>query len=66
MPWSISGQDVGVGRLINNADSNDTWYSSDGVNWTQVAANFTPRSRHTAVVFNNKIWLSKALKSNTQ
>jgi hypothetical protein len=39
--------------------ANDVWSSSDGVTWTEITQNhvFSPRSEHTSVVFNNKIWV---------
>ncbi len=38
---------------------NDVWSSTDGVNWTQevAAANWSPRSTHATVVFDNKLWV---------
>ena len=38
---------------------NDVWSSSDGINWTRKTANagWSPRSRHTSVVFNDKMWV---------
>jgi hypothetical protein len=39
---------------------NDVWSSSDGVTWTQVIASaaFSPRAFHSAVVYNNRIWIT--------
>ncbi len=38
---------------------NDVWFSDDGVNWTQATAKapWKPREDHTAIVFNDKIWV---------
>ena len=53
--WLIGGDD---GSL-----KNDTWSSSDGINWTQQTANaaFSARSTHQVISFNNgsgdKLWL---------
>ena len=56
--WVISG------RVFDAEDNylgepNDVWNSDDGVNWTLVTsnANFPGRSRHSSVVFDNKIWI---------
>jgi len=45
---------------------NDVWYSTDGVTWTQAttSADFTPRERHTSVVYNNKIWVMGGVSDN--
>jgi len=38
---------------------NDVWYSADGTNWTQATASapWSSRRDHTAVVFDNKMWI---------
>jgi hypothetical protein len=38
---------------------NDVWYSDNGKNWKLATANagWAPRAFHSAVVFNNKIWI---------
>lgn len=53
--WLIGGQTVGG----SSGNTNDVWYSSDGTNWTCAtnAALFTARSKHTAVVFDNRMWV---------
>jgi hypothetical protein len=53
--WSIGGsspQNQWIGK-------NDVWSSSDGVFWTCVtdSASFPPRSSHSSVVFDNKMWV---------
>ena len=56
--WVIGGSDT-LGF------NNDVWSSSDGVTWTQVLANnpspglhqFPGRTFHTALVYNNKMWV---------
>jgi len=54
--WVISG--------YSNSGShydytNDVWYSSNGVEWTQATASaaFPSRLSHTSVVYNNKMWI---------
>lgn len=55
--WLIGGS-APIGGSIFKSQS-DVWSSFDGVNWTRVkdSAGFNPRENHTAVVFNNKIWI---------
>lgn len=51
--WLIGGRD-NVGR------KNDTWTSSDGINWTKKPFSgpiFSARDSHQVVVFKNKIWV---------
>ncbi len=54
--WVIGGvtYDSGAYHFFN-----DVWYSADGVTWTQATANagFSPRSSHSSVVFDNKMWV---------
>ena len=48
------------GLNILNVRLNEIWKSSDGVIWTEVNANapiFSPRTEHTATVYNNKVWV---------
>jgi hypothetical protein len=54
--WVLGGMVDSVGEP--NA-SNDVWYSTDGHTWICDTAltKFTRRSGHTAVVFDNKIWV---------
>ncbi len=53
--WVIGGITDGIigGR------ENDVWYSTDGSNWIQSAANttFPKRADHSTVVFDDKIWV---------
>jgi hypothetical protein len=52
---------------------NDVWKSSDGKNWNRIlSANgtgstnqFSPRSGHACAVFNEKIWLTGGMASDT-
>jgi len=39
--------------------TNDVWYSTDGVNWTQATASagWHGRGGHTSVVFKNRMWM---------
>lgn len=50
------------GRNINMNQTNEVWFSPDGVSWTQnVITNntqFTPTDGLGSVVFNNSIWLA--------
>jgi leucine-zipper-like transcriptional regulator 1 len=53
--WVLGGLNKG----ISNGNLNDVWSSPDGVNWTQVtaAAAWEPRSRHSALVYDGKLWV---------
>lgn len=53
--WVIGGYD----SFSSEGLKNDVWYSDDGANWTLAITNapFSSRSGHTAVVFDNKIWV---------
>ena len=53
--WVIGGSDDGGG----STQLNDVWFSEDGKNWTQATeyAAFAPRNLHSAVVYDNKIWV---------
>ena len=50
--WVIGGE--GSSGLFN-----DTWWSTDGISWTQATPNaaFPARWGHTSVVFDNKMWV---------
>ncbi|MCF1423161.1 Kelch repeat-containing protein [Mangrovimonas futianensis] len=59
--WVIGGYHASNGG-INGGLLNDVWSSSDGINWTEEVPNnspksFTPRTDHTTLVFQNKIWV---------
>lgn len=57
--WVIGGE-VGSLNVLN-----DIWNSTDGINWTQLKALGAPeKGRHSAVVFNGKIWLIAGLGQN--
>ncbi|MDD2715965.1 MAG: hypothetical protein PHW04_08740 [Candidatus Wallbacteria bacterium] len=51
--WVIGGEDYQANK------KNEVWNSTDGADWTQVTANaaFSARSRHTCLVFDNKMWV---------
>ncbi|MEN6611142.1 MAG: kelch repeat-containing protein [Methanoregulaceae archaeon] len=55
--WVIGGQDEVPGPVYTVL--NDTWYSSDGIIWTQAtrSAAFTARYHHTSLPFGNKMWV---------
>jgi leucine-zipper-like transcriptional regulator 1 len=54
--WIIAGSYVDSGWWVTLGD---IWYSTDGMNWTQLTQSFPwePRFGHTSVVFDNKVWL---------
>jgi PKD repeat protein len=56
--WVIGGQKE-IGGGMNPVPVNDTWYSTDGVIWTQATdtAAFPPRFDHTSVVYGNRMWV---------
>ncbi|WP_299680245.1 kelch repeat-containing protein [uncultured Tenacibaculum sp.] len=59
--WVIGGYHAS-NNSVNGGLLNDVWSSSDGVNWNLEVANnmnssFSPRTNHTSVVFNNKVWI---------
>jgi len=59
--WVIGGYHASNGS-VNGGLLNDVWSSSDGVNWTEEVPNdspttFQPRTHHTTIVFQNKIWV---------
>lgn len=56
--WIIGGQTTAgsAGKSVTN----EIWRSADGVTWTRVTpigTIFSPRDRHAAVAFNNKLWV---------
>lgn len=53
--WIIGGLTDVNGQSLGN----DTWYSEDGANWTELnsPAKFEGRDQFQAVVFKNKIWV---------
>ncbi len=53
--WVIGGYCAVSGGIYTN----DVWYSTDGINWIQAAdsAEWSARSEHTSVIFNNKMWV---------
>jgi dihydrofolate reductase len=55
--WLIGGS-APIGGSIFKSQS-DVWSSFDGVSWTRVkdSAGFTPRQNHSAIVFDNKMWI---------
>ncbi|MGA2508216.1 MAG: hypothetical protein ABSF80_12150, partial [Chitinispirillaceae bacterium] len=60
--WVIGGETIqlppGGSGQVTYPQFNDVWYSTDGVSWTFAGnAGFSARSNHTAVVYNNKIWI---------
>lgn len=56
--WVIGGAGYG-GQGIVDTNYSDVWYSADGVTWVQTTANagFSPRSGHSSIVFDNKMWV---------
>jgi hypothetical protein len=54
--WVLGGEGIDNGSAINY---NDVWYSTDGSTWIQATAdaNWSPRGGHTALVYNNKMWV---------
>jgi hypothetical protein len=50
--WVVNG-------IRSGGEIADVWYSSDGANWTCATASpgWTPRTRNTLLVFNNKMWM---------
>lgn len=61
--WIIGGLSIvgGSGTGLYN----DTWYSSNGSNWTQGTANaaFSARYLHSCVVYNNTMWVIAGVAS---
>ncbi len=47
------------GTLDDGTEANDVWYLNSSSNWTMAtsSANFSPRSDHSSVAFNNKLWV---------
>jgi hypothetical protein len=56
--WVIGGGSSFFGTQ-KYTSFNDIWYSTDGVTWTNATHNaaFPPRSGHSIIVFNNKMWI---------
>jgi len=52
MLWVIGGRDF-------SNWTNDVWYSKDGVLWKEATpkADFSPRSGHTSVIYDNLMWV---------
>jgi len=52
--WIIGGNIGG-----DSHGSNDTWFSRDGIKWTEATSHaaFKARSHHSSIVFDNKIWI---------
>ncbi|MEK9764546.1 MAG: hypothetical protein VW729_17820, partial [Deltaproteobacteria bacterium] len=53
--WVIGGEERGP-----NTNHNDVWYSTDGINWVEVAssASWPARSEFTTAIFDNKLWIA--------
>jgi len=53
--WVIAGSPSFTGYSVQS----DVWSSADGVTWTQETgkAGFSPRSGHSSIVFDNKMWV---------
>lgn len=56
--WMIGGYNYDF-NANQFEDTNDVWYSSNGVGWTEAtaAAGFSPRDSMGAVAFNGKLWV---------
>lgn len=61
--WVIGGRIREEGEIV---DTNDVWYSSDGISWTQATsdAGFEKRSNHTSIVYDNKMWVIGGSRSS--
>ena len=64
--WVIGGNAYEYSTVVNRwgyFKKSDVWNSTDGVTWIEAtdSAGFAPRSNHTSVVFNNKIWVIAGL-----
>jgi N-acetylneuraminic acid mutarotase len=57
--WIIGGHSYSYGTSGTDVYWNDVWSSSDGITWTMQtsSANFSPRTLHTGLVFDNKMWI---------
>ncbi|MFH1257167.1 MAG: PKD domain-containing protein [Candidatus Diapherotrites archaeon] len=55
--WVLGGTEVSASGTVTYF--NDAWWSTDGTNWTQETASapWGARFGHSAVVYNNKIWV---------
>jgi len=59
--WVVGGYHASNGG-VNGGLLNDVWSSSDGISWTEevpnnLSSSFTPRTNHSTVIFQNKIWV---------
>ncbi len=59
--WVLGGTSFEDTETTNGL-LNDVWSSTDGINWTEEVPNnsstsFTPRTGHTTIVFQNRIWV---------
>lgn len=63
--WILGGYGI---KGTKDYTYNDAWYSSDGINWTCAvqSAPWCIRYGHTAVVFEDKIWVIGGLKGFTR
>jgi len=54
--WITGGEGIDNGSSMNYKD---VWYSADGTTWIQATAhaNWSPRGGHTALVYNDKMWV---------
>jgi hypothetical protein len=52
--WVIGGQEHNT-----TSKKDDVWHSTNGITWTRATDNaqFSARSRHSSVVFDNKMWV---------
>jgi hypothetical protein len=65
--WVLGGGEIdGEKTKWNNPQSErEVWSSTDGVNWTRVAANLNRKWRGAPVVFDDKLWLAGANRGGT-
>ena len=66
--WLLGGNESkGDNNNPPGGRKNDVWYSTDGINWNTATtdAAWTPRHRHSSVVFDGKIWVLGGLDSDT-
>jgi len=66
--WVIGGTNLNNNNNVDyNGNTNDVWYSADGINWTCAtgAAAFSPRYQHTSVVYNGYMWVIAGYNSNS-
>ena len=64
--WVFGGYDISGGSYCETCVKNDIWYSSVGTNWTRHSdnASWSARAWHSAVVYNNKIFIIGGGQSN--